>query len=113
MRISEVSELYSLTPDTLRYYEKVGLLTDIARDKSGARDYSEADLNRIRFVKCMRAAGLSIDSLLNYFHLEGQEDCDQKRHELLLREREKLVARLKEMNDSLNLLNEKINLLQR
>lgn len=65
MNIAEVSKQYGLTADTLRYYERIGLLPAVARNKSGNRDYSEVDCERIEFIKCMREAGLSIEVLPN------------------------------------------------
>ena len=63
MRIAEVAQKFAISPDTLRYYERMGLLGPIARTTSGVRDYSEADCNRIEFVKCMRGANVSIEAL--------------------------------------------------
>lgn len=56
MTISEVSEKYGLTPDTLRYYERIGLIPPVPRTKSGLRDYDESSCNWIEFIKCMRGA---------------------------------------------------------
>ena len=49
--IQEVAEKYDLSKDTLRYYEKEGLVGPIGKNKSGSREYQEADLERIEFVK--------------------------------------------------------------
>jgi DNA-binding transcriptional MerR regulator len=54
MRISEVSEQYDITPDTLRYYERIGQLPSVNRTNRGFRDYDELDLRRVSFIKCMR-----------------------------------------------------------
>lgn len=43
MRIAEVSEQYGISPDTLRYYERIGLLPRVRRNASGVRDYSDED----------------------------------------------------------------------
>lgn len=58
MRIAEVSKTCELSPDTLRYYERIGLVPAISRDSSGLRDYTEEDCRWIEFIKCMRNAGL-------------------------------------------------------
>ena len=63
MRIAEVAQQFDITPDTLRYYERIGLLPRIKRTASGVRDYSEADCGRIEFIKCMRGANVSIEAL--------------------------------------------------
>ncbi len=69
MTIKEVASKFSLTNDTLRYYEKVGLIGPIKKNKSGIRDYQEEDLRRIEFIKCMRSAGIPIEILKKYVDL--------------------------------------------
>ena len=66
MTIAEVSKKYDLTPDTLRYYERIGLLANIPRNKNGIRNYDEKSCKRIEFVKCMRNAGVEIEILIAY-----------------------------------------------
>lgn len=58
MTIAEVSKMYDLIPDTLRYYERIGLLSSVPRNTSGIRNYDEASCKRIEFIKCMRSAGV-------------------------------------------------------
>ena len=60
MKIAEVSERYNISSDTLRYYERVGLIPPVNRNISGIRDYNELDIRRVEFIKCMRSAGLPI-----------------------------------------------------
>ena len=109
MNIAEVSKQYGLTADTLRYYERIGLLPAVARNKSGNRDYSEVDCERIEFIKCMREAGLSIEVLTKYMHLFLEGDSTLKEsEELLIAERDRLRARLEHMQSTLERLNRKI-----
>ena len=113
MNIAEVSKQYGLTADTLRYYERIGLLPAVARNKSGNRDYSEVDCERIEFIKCMREAGLSIEVLTKYMHLFLEGDSTLKeREELLIAERDRLQARLEHMQSTLEHLNRKITAYQ-
>ena len=74
MKINEVSKLYDISADTLRYYERIGLIPPVTRNESGIRDYSEADCNWVQFAKCMRGAGLSVESLIEYVTLFGEGD---------------------------------------
>ena len=74
MKIAEVSKEYGLSADTLRYYERIGLLPNVTRTASGIRDYSEQDCARVQFVKCMRAASVSIEALIEYMALYDQGD---------------------------------------
>ena len=113
MNIAEVRKQYGLTADTLRYYERIGLLPAVARNKSGNRDYSEVDCERIEFIKCMREAGLSIEVLTKYMHLFLEGDSTLKeREELLIAERDRLQARLEHMQSTLERLNRKITAYQ-
>lgn len=110
MTISEVSEKYGLPADTLRYYEKEGLIPPVNRKESGIRDYTETDCGWVEFIKCMRGAGLSIDTLTEYVALyqKGNRTL-QKRKNLLIAERDRLKARLEEMQKTLDRLNYKID----
>ena len=58
MTIAEVSRMFEISVDTLRYYERIGLLPAVPRTPDGIRDYGEKDLGWIAFIKCMRSAGL-------------------------------------------------------
>ena len=109
MTITEVSKKFDLTPETLRYYEKIGLLDPIQRKSNGIRDYSEEDLKRIEFIKCMRQAGLGIEVLKRYIDLLNKGDktlLDRK--ELLLEQRRLLAKRMEEMQETLSHLDYKI-----
>jgi DNA-binding transcriptional MerR regulator len=110
MKIHEVSKKYDITADTLRYYERIGLIPSVTRNKSGIRDYNETDCGWVEFIKCMRGAGLSVESLIEYVRLfqEG-ESTISARKEILLEEREKLTTRLTTMQETLTRLNWKID----
>ncbi len=69
MNIKKVSEQLEITPDTIRYYERIGLVPPINRNKNGVRDFTDLDIQRLDFIKCMCHAGLSIESLHEYMHL--------------------------------------------
>ena len=110
MKISEVSERSGISPDTLRYYERIGLLAPVNRNDSGIRDYSELDVRRVEFVKCMRNAGLPIEVLIEYYGLVQQGDQTiEARKEILIAQREKLVAKMAEIQKTLDLVDYKIN----
>lgn len=110
MKINEVSKLYDISADTLRYYERIGLVPPVTRNESGIRDYSETDCNWVQFAKCMRAAGISVESLIEYVALFGQGDATRAaRKEILIEERAKLVERMQQMQATLDKLNNKID----
>lgn len=110
MKINEVSKLYDISADTLRYYERIGLVPPVTRNESGIRDYSETDCNWVQFAKCMRVAGISVESLIEYVALFGQGDATRAaRKEILIEERAKLVERMQQMQATLDKLNNKID----
>jgi DNA-binding transcriptional MerR regulator len=110
MKIHEVSKKYDITADTLRYYERIGLLPTVHRNQSGIRDYTEEDCKGIEFVKCMRSAGISIESLIEYMTLFQQGDeTREARRSILVEERSKLLERMEQMKETLDRLNYKID----
>lgn len=111
MKIMEVSEQYGVSSDTLRYYERIGLIPPVNRNGSGIRDYNEIDLKRVEFVKCMRSAGLPIEVLLEYFKLSERGDQTiEARKEILKEQRKLLATRIAEMQKTLDPLDYKINM---
>ena len=109
MNIMEVSEQFGLSSDTLRYYERIGLIPPVNRNGSGIRDYSELDLRRVEFIKCMRSAGLPVEVLIEYVGLVQQGDKTiGARKEILVEQRELLLEKMKEMQKTLDVLNHKI-----
>ncbi len=114
MRISEVSEQCGVSADTLRYYERIGLLPPVNRNNGGIRDYGELDLRRVSFIKCMRSAGLPIEILIQYFELvlEGDKTIEARK-DILVEQREQLLTRMKEMQETLDLLDYKISVYEK
>ena len=111
MTIAEVGKKYNLTPDTLRYYERIGLLTNVPRNQNGIRNYSDETCRRIEFIKCMRNAGVEIEILIEYMKLfEQGKTTAEARKELLEEQRDKLLEKQKNINETLQRLNYKINL---
>lgn len=74
MTIKEVSETYGLSQDTLRYYERVGMIPRVTRSQSGHRDYQEKDLGWVELAKCLRNAGLTVEAIVEYVRLSLEGD---------------------------------------
>jgi DNA-binding transcriptional MerR regulator len=114
MKIAEVSERYGLSTDTLRYYERVGLIPPVNRNDSGIRDYNELDLRRVDFIKCMRSAGLPVEILIEYVVLVQQGDKTiEARKYILIEQRKLLVDRMNEMHKTLDILEHKIEVYEK
>ena len=114
MKIAEVSEHYGMSSDTLRYYERIGLIQPVNRNESGIRDYNEIDIRRVEFIKCMRSAGLPIEVLIEYVGLvqQGDQTIDARK-EILKEQRELLAGRMNEMQKTLDILDHKIELYEK
>lgn len=109
MTIAEVSKRYDISADTLRYYERIGLIPPVPRNKSGIRDYDEASCSWVELMKCMRASGVQIEALIEYVALFQKGDATMDaRKALLIEQREQLRARMAEMQASLDRLDKKI-----
>ena len=111
MNIKKVSEQLEITPDTIRYYERIGLVPPINRNKNGVRDFTDLDIQRLDFIKCMRHAGLSIKSLHEYMHLYSLNDDHTipARKKILEEEAEKLDERIASLQETRAYLQHKID----
>ena len=109
MNMTEVGKRYGLSADTLRYYERIGLIPPVPRTKGGVRDYDAASLGWVELIKCMRSAGVGIEALIEYSRLFQQgEETMEARKGLLVEQRRQLLGRMEDMQRSLNRLDEKI-----
>ncbi len=109
MTIKEVSEKFDITQDTLRYYERVGMIPKVNRTSSGIRDYNEADLGWVELAKCMRSAGLAVEVLIEYVRLCQEGDTTmQARMDLLVEQRVTLLEQKRKIDESLERLDYKI-----
>ena len=110
LTIKEVSETYDISADTLRYYERIGMIPEVTRTAGGIRDYQESDLGWVELVICMRKAGLPVEALIEYVKLyqEGDETFEA-RLQLLSEEREKLEEQKAQIESAINRLNHKIS----
>ena len=107
LQIRDVVERTGLTPDTLRYYEKEGLVGPIARS-AGQRRYSEDDVAWIGIVTCLRDAGLGIADLRRFTVLLREEAETEDRVAFLRRRRGELEERLRQTQAALDVLDDKI-----
>lgn len=110
MTIKEVSEKFDITADTLRYYERVGLIPPVARNASGNRDYQEKDVDWVEHTVCMRNAGVPIEALIEYVKLFQMGDATfGARQDLLKEQYEKLEEQRKQIEATMDRLHYKIS----
>ncbi len=110
MTITEVSKKYDITADTLRYYERIGLIPPVPRNNSGIRNYDDESCRWIELMKCMRKSGVQIVALVEYVALFAQGDAtNEARKALLIEQRNQLKDKMNDMQESLDRLNNKID----
>ena len=98
MNIKKVSEVTGISADTIRYYERIGLMPRVTRNQSGIRDFTEQEIGLLEFVRCFRKAGVSVEALIDYVALlEEGEGTEEARLAILKEQAEKLDARLAEL----------------
>ena len=109
MTIKEVCEKYGITPDTLRYYERVGVIPEVTRTAGGIRDYQAEDIQWVEKAVCMRDAGVPIEILIEYVRLCRQGDeTIEARANLLKEARARIVEARKKCDAALERLDYKI-----
>lgn len=110
MNSKEAAEMFGLTTDTIRYYERVGVIPPIERDKNGYRVYTTRDLNWIYLAKSLRHAGVSIESLIEFATLAQLEgNVEQAQKQILQDQLQEINEKLGEMTKTRDLLQYKID----
>ena len=105
MTIKEVSEKFKISQDTLRYYERIGLIPPVSRTASGIRNYQESDLGWVENAVCMRNAGVPIEALIEYVKLyqmgdttfEARRQLLQEQYDVLQEQKEQIEATMKRL----------------
>lgn len=110
MTIKEVGEKYGISGDTLRYYERIGMIPPVARTSGGIRNYTDEDLAWGELVLCMRSAGLPIEAIIEYVKPYQMGDSTfGARLELLSEQRDALMEQKQKIDATLARLNYKIS----
>lgn len=111
INIKKAAEMFDLSPDTLRYYERVGVIPPVQRNESGYREYTTNDLNWIYLAKHLRQAGLSVESLIEFAQLAQQretQNVEQAQKQILAEQLEEIEQKIAEMEKVRKLLAYKI-----
>ena len=110
MTIKEVCEKFDITADTLRYYERVGVIPEVSRTKGGIRNYTEEDIAWVENAICMRSAGVPVEMLIEYVKLFQEGDSTFKaRRDLLAEARSDIQEQLDRISETAKLLDYKIS----
>lgn len=95
MTIREVAAKTNMSTDTLRYYERIGLLPPVPRNAAGIRNYDEYFVNFINFIKKLKASGMSLEHIIDYIRLAEMGDATiQERKKLLAEARETVIEKI-------------------
>mgnify|MGYP000061871058 CR=1 FL=1 len=109
MNIKQFADLTGLSPHTLLYYEKIGLLKNVRRQANGHRYYTSEDLVWVAFILRLKNTAMPLDHMLEYAALRDQGDCTlMQRHAMLVRHREQLHQQIEEEMAHLQALDTKI-----
>ncbi|WP_167630435.1 MerR family transcriptional regulator [Listeria valentina] len=109
MNIKKISEKYKITPDTLRYWERIGAIPPVNRNPSGYRDYDKEDEDWIVWTLRMKNAGVSLERIIEYIQLFIQGDQTIETRKELLREQLSVIdERRSEIQQMYEALEEKI-----
>lgn len=109
MTIREVSEKFELSADTIRYYERIGLIPRVPRKSNGIRDFDQTSCEWLSFIKCMRSAGVQIEALIRFVTLKQEGGREEDCREILLEQRERIERQIEESQKTLERLNYKIS----
>ena len=110
MTIREVSEKYGISQDTLRYYERIGMIPEVTRTSSGIRNYQPEDLGWVELAICMRCAGLPVEALIEYVKLCQKGDATiPARLQLLQEQKVHLEEQKQQLEAAMDKLDYKIS----
>ncbi len=110
-RIGQIAKLAEVTPDTIRYYEKLGMMSHDVRTEGGFRLYNEDDLRRLQFIRHGRQLGFTLEAIAELLSIRVEPEhhtCQESKSivQSRLAEVESKIAELEEMRNSLKRLND-------
>lgn len=109
MTIKEASKRTGISVDNLRYYERIGLIPPIPKNKSGIRDYDERAIHWIEFVMKFKKAGASLEAIIEYVRLAcSDDDTKEVRREILVEVKEDLTTQINKLQECLDVVEYKI-----
>ncbi len=112
--IQQISNITKLSVHTLRYYEKIGLLDKVERDINGYRQYTESDISWIYFLIRLRVTGMPVSEMKQFSDLRSQGDSTVSlRRELLEAHQKNVEEKIKDLQNNLHKIEEKINYYKR
>ena len=109
MTMKTVCDMFHISADTLRYYERIGVIPPVRRSPGGIRQYTDEDISWIQNALCLRGAGVPLEMIAEYVSLYDQgEPTFEARCELLKKARLQVLAEKQKYDEALEKLNYKI-----
>lgn len=107
--IQDVARICELSPYTIRFYDKEGLLPFISRGKNGNRAFSDRDLDLVKLICCLKNTGMPIKNIRRYIDLcmQGPETVEQRK-EIMREHRGHIIMQMDELKKNLNIVDLKI-----
>lgn len=103
--ISEVAEHFNVTPHTLRYYDKEGLLPLIERTPSGKRVFKESDMDALKIIECLKASGMPIKEIKAFIEWCSEGDSTlQQRYDMFLERKASVEAQMEELKKAMEVI---------
>jgi DNA-binding transcriptional MerR regulator len=105
--IAEISGKTGLSYDTIRYYEKIGLIPTIRRSKNGQREYDKEDLSRIIFVTKLKRTNMPLKEIESYMTLASAHDYESC-YRILNEHKRQIESQINDMQEALSVMNFKL-----
>ncbi|MGF7437020.1 MerR family transcriptional regulator [Lentilactobacillus senioris] len=104
-KISDIADKMDVSVDTVRYYDREGLMPFVERDKSGRRVFTDHDLNFIEVIQCMKQAGIPVKEIATFIDwcMTGDETLEQ-RYDFLADHEQQLETKIQQLEDNLAFL---------
>lgn len=104
--IGEVAKMFNISISTLRFYDKEGLFLNLEKTSSGVRKFNDKNIESLRIIECLKKSGLQIKDIKNFMYLCSLGDeTIKERLDLFLKQKENVENKIKELENSLNMIN--------
>ncbi len=108
LTVRQIAQKYNVSAHTIRFYDDEGLFPHVMRDAHGARVFTDANLEWIYLVLCLRSTGMSVADIKNFVLLCGQGDGTMlERYRIILAQKEKAEREMEELQRKIAVLNKK------
>lgn len=106
--ITEAAEHFNMTPHTLRYYDKEGLMPFIERTSSGRRVFKEADMEALKIIECLKSSGMPIKEIKHFIEWCSEGDSTlQQRYDMFLERKASVEAQMEELKKTMEVIEHK------